>query len=162
MPDTDKPDTERPDAEKPDADGTRQSPKGSSDIGMFIGIGLVIVAVVGVVIFVLARRGGEPEEAPARKDATTQVADTGVLAQGRELYIRYNCVGCHGNEGVGVGDLRKAGRDFPSDSALAEFIRDPQRFRPGISMPPFDHVVQDEEMPVLIRYVRELIARSHH
>jgi len=57
---------------------------------------LAVIAVVGGVIYSLARR---PTEAPAH---------------GRELYVRY-CASCHGVGGRGDGPASKAFRRRPSD-----------------------------------------------
>jgi mono/diheme cytochrome c family protein len=70
--------------------------------------------------------------------------------------MKYGCVGCHGETGVGIGDVTLAKRDFPTDSLLEAWIRNPPAFRPLTKMPPFHGILKDEEYAPLIAYVRKL------
>jgi mono/diheme cytochrome c family protein len=78
------------------------------------------------------------------------------LANGGEIYRKYGCIACHGETGVGVGDLTLAKRDFPADSSLGMWIRNPSSFKPLTKMPSFQGVIKEEEFAPLIAYVREL------
>lgn len=78
------------------------------------------------------------------------------LADGRSVYMKYGCVGCHGETGVGVGDLTLAKRDFPTDSLLKEWLMNPAAFKPLTKMPPFHGIIKEEEFAPLMAYVREL------
>jgi mono/diheme cytochrome c family protein len=82
------------------------------------------------------------------------------LADGKAIYVKYGCVACHGETGVGVGDLTLAKRDFPADSALRAWIQDPSSFKPLTKMPSFQGIIKDEEFGPLIAYVRELGSKS--
>lgn len=78
------------------------------------------------------------------------------LADGKAIYHKYGCTSCHGETGVGIGDLRRAKVDFPADSSVQAWIRNPSAVRPDTKMPSFQGVIKDEEFGPLIAYVREL------
>ncbi|MBW8887509.1 MAG: c-type cytochrome [Fibrobacteres bacterium] len=78
------------------------------------------------------------------------------LTEGKAIYNKYGCIACHGETGVGVGDLTLAKRDFPADSSLRSWIRNPPSFKPLTKMPSFQGLIKDEEFAPLIAYVREL------
>jgi mono/diheme cytochrome c family protein len=80
----------------------------------------------------------------------------GVLSDGKAIYRKYGCNSCHGETGVGVGDVTRAKLDFPADSMLAAWIRNPPAFRPLTKMPPFAGIIKEEEFAPLIAYLREL------
>ena len=87
-----------------------------------------------------------------------QLADISgaALTDGKAIYHKYGCVACHTETGVGVGDLTLAKRDFPVDSSLQAWIRNPSSFKPLTKMPSFQGIIKDEEFAPLIAYVREL------
>jgi mono/diheme cytochrome c family protein len=93
-----------------------------------------------------------------RHDLDRQLQDLGgaALADGKAVYLKYGCAACHGETGVGMGDVTKAKVDFPEDSTLQAWIRNPSSFRPLTKMPSFQGVIKDEEYAPLIAYVREL------
>jgi mono/diheme cytochrome c family protein len=75
---------------------------------------------------------------------------------GSTLYRKYGCSSCHGDEGVGIADLRAASKRFPTDAELEAWIRRPSKLRPGVRMPDYDGVIKDEHFPPLIQHVRQL------
>jgi len=76
---------------------------------------------------------------------------------GKKLYSnKYGCNGCHGDSGLGQYDLRKGPAKYPTDDELIAWIRYPERLRPGIAMPTWDGVIQEEEYAPLVAYVRSL------
>lgn len=82
-----------------------------------------------------------------------QVAGTDA---GRAAFYRYGCNSCHGDTGLGMFDLRKGARDFPTDEALIAYIRHPEQFKPGVKMPPWDGVIAEEDYAPLAAHVRKL------
>jgi mono/diheme cytochrome c family protein len=80
----------------------------------------------------------------------------GALSDGKAIYMKYGCVGCHGETGVGVGDLTLAKRDLPTDSLLRAWIGNPPSFKPLTKMPPFEGIIKEEEYAPLMAYVRRL------
>jgi mono/diheme cytochrome c family protein len=76
--------------------------------------------------------------------------------RGEALYGKYGCRACHGDRGVGTGDLRRAATDFPRDDELEAWIRRPSRVRPGTKMPDFEGVIAKEDFAPLIDHVRSL------
>jgi mono/diheme cytochrome c family protein len=78
------------------------------------------------------------------------------VGQGKALYYHYGCNSCHGDTGLGVGDLRRATLDYPTDSELEAFIRHAPSFKPGTKMPAFNGIVGENDYASLIAYVREL------
>lgn len=80
--------------------------------------------------------------------------------EGRTLYYHYGCNSCHGENGLGVGDLRRATQDYPTDVQLEAFIRHAPSFRPGTKMPAWDGIIGEKEYPPLIAYVRQLARQA--
>lgn len=87
-------------------------------------------------------------------------AEAPVLAagtnQGKALYYRYGCNSCHGDNGAGVGDLRRATQDFPTDAQLEAFIRHAPSFKRDSKMPAWDGIIRESDYAPLMAYVREL------
>jgi mono/diheme cytochrome c family protein len=79
---------------------------------------------------------------------------------GKALYLKYACFSCHGDKGVGIGDLRKAKVDFPDDAQLHAWIRNAPSIKPGVIMPKFDGVIAEADYAPLMKYVRELGAAA--
>jgi mono/diheme cytochrome c family protein len=80
----------------------------------------------------------------------------GEKLDGKALYDRYGCVSCHGNDGVGIGDLRQAGAHFPTREALKLWIQEAPNIRPGTRMPPWRDVIREEHYDPLMDYVLRL------
>ena len=81
-------------------------------------------------------------------------------SEGKKAYYRYGCPSCHGDHGVGIGDLRKAVEHYPTDAQLVAWIRNPSSFKPGTKMPTWDGVIAESDYPALIAYVKELGAAA--
>jgi mono/diheme cytochrome c family protein len=75
---------------------------------------------------------------------------------GKKVYYAYGCNGCHGDSGHGEYDLRKGPAKYPTDDELIAWIKHPERVRPGIAMPTWDGVIQEDEYAPLAAYVRSL------
>jgi len=75
---------------------------------------------------------------------------------GKQLYYRYGCNSCHGDNGSGVGDLRRAAQDYPTDPQLEAFIRHAASFKPGTKMPAWNGIIAERDYVPLIAYLREL------
>jgi len=80
--------------------------------------------------------------------------------RGKQVYDRYGCVACHGDAGVGIGDLRAANRDYPSDPELLKWILDAQQLKPGTRMPAWRGIVAESDYPALLAHVRKLSANA--
>jgi len=76
--------------------------------------------------------------------------------RGKQIYYAYGCNGCHGDSGLGQYDLRKGPAKYATDDELIAWIKHPERLRPGIAMPTWDGVIQEEEYAPLVAYVRSL------
>ena len=80
---------------------------------------------------------------------------------GRATFHKYGCTSCHGHDGAGTYDLRRAAEHYPTDAALIAYIKHPERTRPGIAMPTWDGTIEDAEYAPLARFVRSLsLART--
>ncbi|HVK38095.1 MAG TPA: c-type cytochrome [Candidatus Kapabacteria bacterium] len=75
---------------------------------------------------------------------------------GHDIYRKYACYACHGDDGKGNCDLRDAHTKYPSDEALIAWIRNPSAIQPGTKMPTWEGVIAENEYAPLARYVREL------
>jgi mono/diheme cytochrome c family protein len=77
-------------------------------------------------------------------------------SQGKQRYYRYGCNSCHGDNGTGVGDLRRAAQDYPTDPQLEAFIRHAPAFKPGTKMPAWNGIIAENDYAPLIAYLHEL------
>jgi mono/diheme cytochrome c family protein len=95
---------------------------------------------------------------PIKHDVARNFDDLGgaALTEGKAIYNKYGCVACHTETGIGAGDVTKAKVNFPADSLLQAWIRNPASFRPLTKMPSFQGIIKDEEYAPLIAYVRAL------
>ena len=75
---------------------------------------------------------------------------------GKQLYERYGCDSCHGDDGVGVGDLRQAGEHFPTPEALKLWIQAAPKIRPGTRMPGWQDVIREQDYAPLLDHVLAL------
>jgi mono/diheme cytochrome c family protein len=76
--------------------------------------------------------------------------------QGQQVYYKYACNSCHGDSGVGLHDLRGAAKRYPTDAEIVAYIKHPERTKPGIKMPTWDGVIQEDEYAPLAAHVRSL------
>jgi Cytochrome C oxidase, cbb3-type, subunit III len=90
------------------------------------------------------------------RPARTVIAVAQDAGRGKQVYYKYSCNSCHGDEGVGLYDLRHALRKYPTDANLEAYIRDPSAKVPDIKMPTWEGVIQDDEYTPLVNYVKTL------
>jgi mono/diheme cytochrome c family protein len=76
--------------------------------------------------------------------------------EGKKIYYKYACYSCHGEQGVGIADLRHNRRNYPTDDGLRAWIRNAPNLKPDTKMPTWDGVIADNEYAPLIQYVRAL------
>ena len=87
--------------------------------------------------------------------------------RGRELFVTGTCQMCHAIAGTTASARRApdlthvasrrslaAGRLQNTPENLAAWIVDPQRFKPGVNMPP--HVIGQQDLDALVAYLRSL------
>lgn len=79
-----------------------------------------------------------------------------LAGEGRHYYLKYGCQYCHGESGIGVGDLRGIAEAFPKDEQLIAFIEHPEEQVPDTIMPSWEGVIPQEELPALAKFVRDL------
>jgi mono/diheme cytochrome c family protein len=101
----------------------------------------------------------QPETLVADADgapgATASESHTG-SADGKAIYHKYACYACHGDDGLGICDLRGADRKYATNDSLISWIRNPSLVVPDSKMPTWDGVIKEEEYVPLAEYVREL------
>jgi mono/diheme cytochrome c family protein len=73
---------------------------------------------------------------------------------GARLYAKYSCKSCHGDKGVGTGDLRQARQKYTDDQLIA-YISNPKQFG-NMKMPAFSGVIAEVDFKPLIAYVKLL------
>ena len=97
---------------------------------------------------------------PKLRHAVPRAASTVPTGQakldGKQLYERYGCVSCHGDDGIGIGDLRQAGQHFPTKEALKLWLQEAPAIRPGTRMPGWKDVIREQDYEPLMDYVLEL------
>jgi mono/diheme cytochrome c family protein len=76
--------------------------------------------------------------------------------RGQQVFYKYKCNSCHGDTGLGQYDLRQGSTHYPTDDALIAYVKHPERAKPGIAMPTWDGVIQEDEYGPLVAYVRTL------
>jgi mono/diheme cytochrome c family protein len=104
-------------------------------------------------------RNSVPRQRSAPGSAPTPQAPppvAGASSTGRELYEKYACVSCHGDNGMGIADLRQASVHYRTRAALEGWIKDAPRIQPGTKMPGFAGVIPEQDFPPLIDYVLQL------
>lgn len=99
--------------------------------------------------------GEEMRRIEAAKQASKlQQASNSTNLTGEQLFVR-SCNTCHPSGKLGMGPrLDRVAEDFPTDAALAAFIRKGK----GIMPPQPKDSLNDDEMNNLIAYVRNLSA----
>ena len=80
-----------------------------------------------------------------RRHANAPAAVAANASDGQKIYYKYGCNSCHGEDGVGVGDLRGADKKYATDEALEKWIRDAPAFKPDTKMPTWNGVIADAE-----------------
>ncbi len=75
---------------------------------------------------------------------------------GQKIYYKYGCNSCHGENGVGVGDLRGAHKKYATDEAMLKWIRNAPSIKPDTKMPTWEGVIAESEYAPLMQYVRKL------
>lgn len=95
-------------------------------------------------------------EVPRNWDAPPPPSAT----EGEKLYVKYACASCHGNNGIGICDLRKASEKYPTDEKLNEYIHDAGKFVPGTKMPTWAGVIAENEYAPLIAYIHSLESKG--
>ncbi len=93
---------------------------------------------------------------PANTAGPTGASGTSPEARGRLTYHKYRCHSCHGETGLGLGDLRGADAKYPADADLIAYIRNPTLARPDARMPAWEGVIVEEDYPALVAHVRAL------
>lgn len=76
--------------------------------------------------------------------------------EGKRLYHKYQCTACHGENGVGIADLRHAAEHYPTEAALEAWIRSAPSIKPDTKMPAWQGVIAEADYPALIAYVKQL------
>ncbi|HEY7955284.1 MAG TPA: c-type cytochrome [Polyangia bacterium] len=79
--------------------------------------------------------------------------------EGKRLYHQYQCTSCHGEDGVGIADLRHAAEHYPTDAALENWIKNAPAIKPDTKMPAWQGVIPEADYPPLIAYVKKLGVR---
>jgi len=95
---------------------------------------------------------GPPTPAPAIRNPLA--GDESALAEGRRLFVWYNCAGCHGMEGGGGMGPPLADDDWIYGSAPNNVFQSIVQGRPN-GMPAFSMLSQDHVWKLVLR-VREL------
>jgi mono/diheme cytochrome c family protein len=93
---------------------------------------------------------------PARQAVVVPASE----GQGKQVYYKYGCNSCHGDQGLGLHDLRRAWKKYSTDEALIEYIKDPSAKVPGIKMPTWNGVIEEDEYAPLVSYVKTLQVRT--
>ncbi len=97
------------------------------------------------------REASATEQQPMKLNPYT--GDSTAIAQGRKLYLKFNCYGCHGT--MGGGGMGKPLNDEQwiyggDDASVVETIR---QGRQG-GMPPYDELLKEDEIWKIIAYIR--------
>ena len=93
---------------------------------------------------------------PARQAIVVDASE----GQGKQVFYKYSCNSCHGDTGVGLYDLRRAWKKYPTDEELIAYIKDPSAKVPGIKMPTWEGTIEEAEYAPLITYVKTLQVRT--
>ena len=75
---------------------------------------------------------------------------------GKKVYFKYGCQRCHGETGLGIGDLRYAHKKYQNDSTMIDVIKHPSKYFPETVMVQWAGIIKEDEFIPLVQYVREL------
>jgi mono/diheme cytochrome c family protein len=95
-----------------------------------------------------------------RDDRFVAMKASTTAASGKDIYHKYACYACHGEDGKGNCDLRDAQKKYPTDPELIAWIKDPSAIKPDTKMPTWQGVIAENEYAPLAKYVRELGAKK--
>jgi cytochrome c oxidase cbb3-type subunit 3 len=109
---------------------------------------LPVVNLVGIIA------GGGKGAVEQSNDARAFDGNPEQIAAGRQLYLAYNCVGCHFNGGGGMGPPLMDDK-WIFGSSMEHIASTIQEGRPG-GMPSFRHLATKEQLWQLAAYVRSL------
>jgi mono/diheme cytochrome c family protein len=96
------------------------------------------------------------KKAPARQAIAIAASE----GRGKQVFYKYSCNSCHGDTGIGLYDLRRAWKKYPTDAELIAYIKDPSAKVPGIKMPTWEGSIDEDEYAPLASYVRTLQVTS--
>jgi cytochrome c oxidase subunit 2 len=93
-------------------------------------------------------------------------AETATTEQGREIFAK-NCIGCHAIDTsitsksaphlAGYPQRSELAGILPNDTEhLTQWIKDPQKLKPGNKMPGFGDQLSEQEIAALVEYVQSL------
>jgi mono/diheme cytochrome c family protein len=115
------------------------------------------IALLGLLISVIAVAEGPKNPVPYTKKSITE---------GRNLYVRYSCTGCHGADGKATVDVvadatdltnPKAYKNGTTETDIYQSIRDGR----GASMPSYkSQVSKQEDIWYLVNFIRSLWPES--
>src|SRR5207245_3190420 len=103
-----------------------------------------------------------------RRAAPATPAPSSLAAQGKTVYARSACIGCHAIQGVSPGIIGPnlthvgsratvAGGIFPNDSShLAQWIADAPALKPGSIMTRMRPPLTDQDLAALVAYLQSL------
>jgi mono/diheme cytochrome c family protein len=97
---------------------------------------------------------------PAGEKAAPRSDTAPDLVRGEELYRKYACFSCHGEQGVGIGDLTLAYQKY-TEEEIEGFIKGSFARHANSRMPRFEGVIAEEDFPKLIQYVKWLGESKH-
>jgi cytochrome c551 len=107
-----------------------------------------IFGLAGLAVAVMAAANAvQPTEVTAASVVVAEMDDDGDPINGRRLFLKMNCYGCHG--GRGGGGMCPSLRDGDADE---EVIRDGTES----GMPPFGHLLTEQEILDLVAYIESM------
>lgn len=92
---------------------------------------------ISIAVTSFGRRGGKKE-----------------ISQGEMNFRKYRCNSCHGEKGIGIGDLRKAWQKY-TDDQIKSYIKNPAAYN-NFKMPVFGEIIDESDYPSLIEYIKKL------
>jgi cytochrome c oxidase cbb3-type subunit III len=125
-----------------------------------LGVGMLAAALVASPLDAQSTGGS----APAQQDQQAQdpklknpfEVNEANVAEGRRLYMRFNCYGCHGTQGGGgMGPSLISGRWRYGTGTDVDLFKSITEGRPN-GMPPFGAAIKEEERWKIITYIRSL------
>ncbi|MCH8012075.1 MAG: cytochrome c [Candidatus Marinimicrobia bacterium] len=78
------------------------------------------------------------------------------ISDGKKIYYKYSCNSCHGDDGIGIYDLRQVNHIYPRDKELKKWIENSSQFSANSKMPTWKGVIEENEYKPLLKYVRLL------
>jgi len=109
-----------------------------------------------LIVLLLEACGNTPlQKTKTNAETTGNQLNASVVENGKQLFLQYRCVQCHGEDGMsGMIDLSNVAAKYSEDQ-VKTWIANPRAMNPATGMPAFN-MLNDEQLNGLAQFVRSI------